>query len=126
MNYEKIFDESAKRNMLRWDIEQFKVSHPHLFKSIIEAMADCRDAKEDNVFGIVSWNAEDIKQEIEEQTGATNPPDSIIQEIISICEGKIQDTMVEAGWENIRCAIQEIGEERIKKESEVINEQHND
>lgn len=38
INVEKIFDDSAKENMVNWDIESFKKSHPKLFKSIIQAL----------------------------------------------------------------------------------------
>lgn len=35
---EKIFDDSAKENMIEWNIESFKKTHPRLFKSIIQAI----------------------------------------------------------------------------------------
>lgn len=35
---EQIFDKIAKKNMLDWNLKDFKESHPTLYKTIIEAM----------------------------------------------------------------------------------------
>tara|TARA_R110000772_G_scaffold17946_3_gene50045 strand:+ start:178624 stop:178755 length:132 start_codon:yes stop_codon:yes gene_type:complete len=35
---EKVFDRIAKENMVEWDLEDFKKTHPTLFKTIIQSM----------------------------------------------------------------------------------------
>lgn len=35
---EQLLDKIARKNMIRWDLNSFKKTHPHLFKVIIEAM----------------------------------------------------------------------------------------
>ena len=36
--YDKILDDSAKRNMITWNLEEFKITHPRLYRTIIESM----------------------------------------------------------------------------------------
>lgn len=38
MEAEQILENSAKRNMVQWSQEDFKKSHPKLYKTIIEAI----------------------------------------------------------------------------------------
>lgn len=35
---EKILDKIARKRMVQWNLNSFKETHPHLFKTIIEAM----------------------------------------------------------------------------------------
>lgn len=37
---EKIFLEAAKRNMIKFNVESFKKSHPKLYATILEAMVE--------------------------------------------------------------------------------------
>lgn len=37
-DFEKVLNKSAKKNMINWDLGEFKKSHPHLYKTIIESM----------------------------------------------------------------------------------------
>lgn len=45
--YEEILDKNAKRHMLRWNIRIFRRTHPRLLKTIIEAMKEIENGKED-------------------------------------------------------------------------------
>jgi hypothetical protein len=38
MKAEQLLDISAKRNMIEWNLSTFKRTHPHLFKTIIQAI----------------------------------------------------------------------------------------
>lgn len=38
MKAEQLLDISAKRNMIEWNLSTFKKTHPHLFKTIIQAI----------------------------------------------------------------------------------------
>jgi hypothetical protein len=50
MDYEKIFDESAKRNMIEWNLVLFRGSHPKLLRSILEAMASAVNKSKDKPY----------------------------------------------------------------------------
>lgn len=41
MEVKEIFDKSAHKYMLQWNIQAFKKSHPRLYKAIIDAMESC-------------------------------------------------------------------------------------
>lgn len=47
MNTEKIFDDNARQTMAYWNIEEFKRSHPSLFKAIMKSMNDCMNGDTD-------------------------------------------------------------------------------
>lgn len=38
MKAEEILQKSANRNMKRWELESFRITHPTLYKTIIEAI----------------------------------------------------------------------------------------
>lgn len=38
MKAEKILEESARKNMIRWSQKEFKKTHPKLYKTIIESI----------------------------------------------------------------------------------------
>ena len=40
---EEIFNESAKKNMIQWDLKSFKRTHPRLLRAILEAMDKCKN-----------------------------------------------------------------------------------
>lgn len=40
---EEIFNNAAQRNMGDWNLSEFKKTHPHLYKSIIEALGEIQN-----------------------------------------------------------------------------------
>ena len=37
---EKILDKNAKKHMIEWNLESFKISHKRLFRTFIESMKE--------------------------------------------------------------------------------------
>jgi hypothetical protein len=89
---EKIFNETASKTMLQWNLEGFKKTHPHLFKAIIKSMMEVKKMNTSSDNGKLTITEERVEelslnlanQDFDSNTGKVIIPLNICRQIVRV------------------------------------------